>query len=293
MKRELASSRAEGCWWKRQSLGQAAFTLIELLVVIAIIAMLAAMLLPALNRAQEAGRTAVCRSNLHQYGLALRMYVEDFKVYPPDSAEFPTNYHIGWERRLQNYLPGTKEIILPGGGRADYPGFPLCPSYLHLGGSLIPPFSYGYNITGFTDNFLPDGSQLGLGGDVIYWNYGLRPVLENAVAQPSDMIAIADAPVRQARDGSNLAGTDDLSLGGNVLDYWYGSGLSAQSAPTQFSGSRPWIKKRHAERWNVLFCDGHVESLNNAQLWDYRSDAVLVRWNRDHQPHREVLSPLP
>ena len=65
----------------------AAFTLIELLVVIAVIAILAALLLPVLNRAQEKGRTAVCRSNLHQYGLALQMYVEDFKVYPTDGQQ--------------------------------------------------------------------------------------------------------------------------------------------------------------------------------------------------------------
>ena len=62
-----------------------AFTLIELLVVIAIIAILASLLLPALARAKQAAHSAVCKSNLHQWGLALQMYLGDFGKYPPYS----------------------------------------------------------------------------------------------------------------------------------------------------------------------------------------------------------------
>ena len=100
------------------------FTLIELLVVVAIIAVLAAMLLPALQRAKGTAKLAICTNNLRQLYLAAMNYANDNNDYPPLTCDYTATwwqvggYPITWPYLLMPYL-GSK---VSGADYVNYPG---------------------------------------------------------------------------------------------------------------------------------------------------------------------------
>ncbi len=239
-----------------------AFTLIELLVVIAIIAILAALILPALSKGKEAAQSARCKSNLHQIGLALKLYADEFQKYPPcagmDGANSGT-YSL-WDGKILPFAANSRDLF-------------LCPAEKSATQWTNEPTApqrnpcYGYNMAG-SGRYPTWDSSLGLdgGGPGGRWGTG-NGLMEALVKAPSDMMAVADC--------KPLSGGED-----NDLDDFFPVNLLAELAP------------RHNRGENVVFCDCHVEYAKQV-VWLRKSDGARQRWNNDHQSHPETWANNP
>jgi prepilin-type processing-associated H-X9-DG protein/prepilin-type N-terminal cleavage/methylation domain-containing protein len=239
------------------------FSLIELLAVIAIVGILAALLLPALSSARAKGQRVRCVNNLHQLGAVLQIFLQDNHAYPVINITTNEGYpgtDRSWMAQLEREALGVSHP----GTNYFQKGVWSCPSARwsnytleHMG----PPASYGYNRYGIlwpgnsTDAF---GLQGHYDPAVNIW----RPVAESEVAVPGSMMAIGDCV-----NGSVEFAREDLAKVEK-----YGNFLT-----------------RHQGKANVVFCDGHVESSKLSFLFEDNGDAALVRWSRDHLPHRDQL----
>ncbi len=251
------------------------FTLVELLVVIAIIALLMAILLPALNKARDAGNTVKCAANLRQFGLMYELYAQGH------NESMPGGWNSGtmWMVDLMPYYQGASDIRLCPKAKKflDQTGCysdAVCPKTIESAwGRWGKPNFYG--------GVVPVWAKEGL-----YGSYGVNGWAHN----PPDIgatingtklydIALVDRP-RYWRSMLNVKNAADVPLMSDAM--WDGTEPRVDDAPPsslclQNSNMSVFCIPRHAGRENMLFMDKSVRKVGLKSLW-------TLPWHRQWRP---------
>lgn len=242
------------------------FTLIELLVVIAIIAILAALLLPALSKAKDRALGISCLSNTKQMALAFTMYAgdnSDFFPMPPDwwrPGPYKNNYGLicggEWLLRdhvtpntpapmLVSYVPNNKVWVCPKRKR----GLTYSTAPGNWDPSVTGFLSYGFNCCGVFGAVDPnDGNMI-----------NAKPFRASSVSKSTELVAVSDT------SGSN--DPNNTPAAAWLDSYWAGSSGPNQSVTSE-NARLQTSYGRHNNRANVVYVDGHAApSLPSNLTW--------------------------
>ena len=227
------------------------FTLIELLVVIAIIAILAAMLLPALSKARDQAHKSSCLNNLKSQGTAVSQYVSDFNMFPFFGIPQVAGYDVGWaswKASLQLYMGGFHGV---GNSEAEFgkflnSGVFRCPvwkpesmkkfKYTNTYDKFAGGYGYPYAISSNYISGIGGSSTLGYtAGNGNY--YGCRPT---DLASPAETLCIGETSDEEA--------------------------TSASQSTLIYATWTPLGRHDKYSSMPISWCDGHASVMKNTEL---------------------------
>ena len=270
------------------------FTLIELLVVISIIALLIALLLPALAQAKKLGESAVCLSNLRQIGVSYQEYVSEYSTLACNmNANKSGNYYAGdWTNLLAPFLTTPAVLICPS-TIID----PVTNTWLQPSPTANTPYATYFvhnNWTHYTAGQAPSAFvNLGTalwGQPTLYNSYCFNGWVYNYNACPTDVQTALSGlapswdnngqstasnffgPAGQPTEETPLAGDGVMSDGfpepGNIPPISLGQPAGSGYPSVYNSFMDDFITNRHGVTTNFAFVDGHAESVKLADVWN-------------------------
>lgn len=211
-----------------------AFTLIELLVVVSIIAILAALLLPALGNSKELSKKTECANNLRQLEIAAQAYTGDNADYYPIAYYFQmvgkVAYSYAWDFTT---VEGNPNVVIPGllWQGLSAPQIQQCPSFSGSANWLSDPET-GYN---YNTSYIGHGQDEDIP----------QPAKCASVLRPGNTVIFGDGQYADGADKFMRAPYPNPA----DEDFW-GRNTGTQGF-------------RHLHQSEASFCDGHVESLAN------------------------------